>query len=82
LKRWLPEDLWADLEDTFTGAHRDANWLALFRTIDVMHRVAVEAGEHLGYAYPEELERRVIRYLKRVKEGVATKVPPPQSSAI
>jgi hypothetical protein len=44
------------------------NWLALFRSIELMRRVAVEVGDHLGYRYPQELEQRVLAYLRRVKE--------------
>ena len=73
LKRWLPPDLWAELEETFTGAHIDSNWTALFRSIDLMRRVAVEVGDHLGFRYPEELERRVVAYLRRVKEFPANR---------
>lgn len=69
LKRWLPPDLWADLEDTYTGAALDSNWSALFRTIDLMRRVAIEVSHRLGYTYPENLERRVRRYLQTVRES-------------
>ena len=69
LKRWLPPDLWADLEDTYTGAALDSNWSALFRTIDLMRRVAIEVGHRLGYTYPDDLERRVRRYLQTVRES-------------
>lgn len=69
LKRWLPPDLWADLEDTYTGAALDSNWSALFRTIDLMRRVAIEVSHQLGYTYPENLERRVRRYLQTVRES-------------
>ena len=68
LKRWLPPDLWAQFEETYTGADLSSNWLALFRSIDVMRRVAVEVGDSLGYRYPEQLERRVLAYLQRVRE--------------
>jgi aminoglycoside 6-adenylyltransferase len=68
LKRWLPPDLWTDLEETYTGAELSSNWVALFRTIDVIHRVAVEVGERLGYSYPEQLEQRTVSYLRRVRE--------------
>ena len=68
LKRLVPQDLWAALEETYTGAEPSSNWLALFRTIDVMRRVAVEVGEHLGFRYPEELEQRVLSYLRKVRE--------------
>jgi aminoglycoside 6-adenylyltransferase len=69
LKRWLPPDAWADLEDTYTGADLDSNWTALFRTIDLMRRVAIEVGQNLGYSYPDNLERRVRSYLLKVRES-------------
>jgi aminoglycoside 6-adenylyltransferase len=67
LKFWLRPDLWAELESTYTGADKEANWSALFRSIELMHRVAGEVAERMGYRYPEELERRVIVYLQRVR---------------
>lgn len=63
LKRHLRPDLWAELEDTYTRAGLEANWDALFRSIDLMRRVAAEVGEHLGFTYPQELEQRVVTYL-------------------
>ena len=33
-----------------------------------MRRVATEAGEALGFRYPDELEQRVRSYLHRVKD--------------
>jgi aminoglycoside 6-adenylyltransferase len=69
LKRWLPPDVWADLEDTYTGADLDSNWTALFRTIDLMHRVANDVGQRLGYSYPGNLDRRVRSYLLKVRES-------------
>lgn len=68
LKRLLPPDLWAQFEETYTGAEVSSNWLALFRSIDVMRRVAVEVGDLLGYRYPEDLERRTVNYLHKVRE--------------
>jgi aminoglycoside 6-adenylyltransferase len=68
LKRWLPTNLWADLENTYTGAELNSNWSALFQTIDLMRRVATEVGERLGYSYPDELERRVVSYLQKVRK--------------
>ena len=67
LKHWLRQDLWADLEHTYTGAAVESNWTALFQTIDLMHRVATEVGEAMGFRYPAELEQRVTEYLYRVK---------------
>ncbi|MEZ4518564.1 MAG: VOC family protein [Chloroflexota bacterium] len=47
----------AAFEQTYTGADIEANWTAFFATIDLC-RVATEVGDHLGYAYPYELDRR------------------------
>jgi len=68
LKRCLPPDLWEQFEATYTDAEPSSNWSALFRSIDVMRRVAVEVGDHLNFRYPEQLERRVLAYLQRVRE--------------
>src|SRR5215208_3086465 len=42
LKQHLRPDLWAELECTYTGAGLEENWEALFRTIELMRRVARE----------------------------------------
>lgn len=68
LKQLLRPDLWVELEGTYTGAELEANWEALFRTIDLMRRVATEVGEHLGFTYPQELEQRVLNYLWKVRQ--------------
>lgn len=67
LKQWIRPDLWKALEETYTGAGLDANWDALHRSIELFRRVAVEVGEHLGYAYPHDLDDRVIAYIHKVK---------------
>lgn len=65
-KKWMRPDLWAQLESTYTGAGLAENWEALFRTMALMRTAAREVGERLGFAYPDELERRVVAYLQRV----------------
>ncbi len=68
LKRCLLPDLWEPFEATYADAEPSSNWSALFRSIDLMRRVAVEVGDHLCYRYPEQLERRVLAYLQKVRE--------------
>ena len=68
LKQHLPPDLWAELERTYTGAGLQENWEALFQTIALMRNVATVVGKHLGFTYPEELEQRVVNYLKKVQQ--------------
>lgn len=67
IKKWLSPDLWAELESTYTGAGLEANWEAMLRTIALFHRVAIEVGDRLGYAYPHDLDRRAIAYLEKVR---------------
>ncbi len=67
LKQWLRPDLWAELESTYTGAAPEANWEALFRSIALFRRAAVEVGDLLGYTYPEALEQRAVAYVNKVK---------------
>jgi aminoglycoside 6-adenylyltransferase len=67
LKKWLRPDLWTELESTYTGAGLEANWQAMFRTIALFRKVAIEVGDRLGYSYPRDLDRRTGAYLQKVK---------------
>lgn len=68
LKQWLRLDLYEELEATYTGADVDANWEALFKTIALMRRTAIELGDHLGYAYPYDLDQRAVAYIHKIKD--------------
>jgi aminoglycoside 6-adenylyltransferase len=52
MKKWLRQDLWTDLESTYTGAGLEENWEAMFRTMDLLRTVACEVGDRLGYLIP------------------------------
>ncbi len=67
LKKWLSPAIWAELESTYTGAELEANWEAIFRTIALFRKVAIEVGDRLGYPYPHDLDRRGVAYLQKVK---------------
>ncbi len=56
-----------ELEGTYAGAGAEENWDALFKTIDLYRRVAIEVGRHLGYSYPHEMDRRAVDYLRKVQ---------------
>jgi aminoglycoside 6-adenylyltransferase len=68
LKRHLDPETWLELESTYVRAGEVENWEALFRTIDLYRRVAIEVGEHLGYHYPHELDGRTMAYLQKVRD--------------
>ena len=67
LKKRLPPEIWSELEDTYVGGGVEENWEGLFRTIGLFRKVAIEVGEHLGYAYPNELDGRMMAHLQKVK---------------
>jgi len=67
LKRFLDPETRQELEATYAGADEQDNWDALFKTIALFRRVAIEVGDRLGYPYPHELDRRVMAYLRRVQ---------------
>jgi len=68
LKRYLPADIWMQLEESYTGARLEDNWEALLKTIVLFRRVAVEVGTHLGYKYPYDLDERVTAYVEHIKQ--------------
>ncbi len=67
LKKRLPADLWTELEGTYVGAGLEENWNALFSTIFLFRKLAVDVGERLGCAYPHELDRRMLEYLRGIQ---------------
>jgi aminoglycoside 6-adenylyltransferase len=63
LKKRLPPDLWAQLEDTYAGAGSAENWIALEKTLTLFRQVATEVAAHLGYRFPHDLHARVITFV-------------------
>jgi aminoglycoside 6-adenylyltransferase len=45
----------------------EENWQAMFSTIGLFRRVALQVGEALGYDYPFDLDRRMQDYLQKVR---------------
>jgi len=67
LRNRLDPGTWRRLESTYAGADLEDNWTALFESVDVFRNVAKEVAIQLGYDYPDDLEKRVVRYLEQVK---------------
>jgi aminoglycoside 6-adenylyltransferase len=67
LKKQLPPEIWNQLKDTYVGADITDNWEALFRTMALFRQVAMEVGEALGYAYPQDLDEHVVAYVKQAQ---------------
>jgi len=67
IQQHLRPDLYADLLSTYIGAGYDESWEALYKTFALLHKAALEVGNRLGFAYPEEMERRTLAYLQKIK---------------
>jgi aminoglycoside 6-adenylyltransferase len=67
LERLLPSELVEALHATYTGPDLDESWDALFRTTALFRRVATEAGDAFGYAYPQDVDDGVTAHLEAVR---------------
>jgi aminoglycoside 6-adenylyltransferase len=66
-KKQLDPQMWSEVEETFAGANVEENWKAMFKIAELFERLTSEVGAHLGYAYPTEVDRNVIQYLKKIR---------------
>ena len=66
-EKLCPPEIWSELESTYVGAGIEENWDALFRTLALFRKVAVEVAGQLGYAYPHDVHRRVVVHAQRVR---------------
>lgn len=69
LKKRLPAEIWDELESTYVGAGIADNWEALFRTMALFRRVALEVADDLGHSYPHDLDNRVTAYVRAIKDS-------------
>jgi len=67
LKEALSPVIWSEIESTFIGTNIEENWQALFATTALFRRVASAVVRDLGYTYPLELDRRMLRHLQRIR---------------
>jgi aminoglycoside 6-adenylyltransferase len=47
LKKYLPAEIWKELEGTFVGTDIADNWEALFQTMALFRRVATDVADNL-----------------------------------
>ena len=66
-KRYLDEETWQEYESTFAGAAIEAQWEAFFNAVALFRRMARLVGDHLGYPYPERIDREMTEYYKWIQ---------------
>jgi|SRR5688572_11667467 len=69
LRKHLPREIWSQLEETYVGADMADNWEALFKTMALFRQVAIEVGEASGYAYPQDLDEKVVQFVKDMQHA-------------
>ena len=68
LKRLLEPDRWAQFERTFAGPQIEDTWQALFAMDDLFRATAQAVAKKMGFAYPQEDDRRVSTYIHMVHQ--------------
>lgn len=64
IERYLYSDQWRLFAGSFAGGNYDDMMRALFSMCELFRSCGREVGQALGYAYPEEDDRRVTAYIK------------------
>lgn len=67
LKRYLAEETWERLLNTYPSGNEEDIWQALITMTTLFERVAVEVANQLGFIYPYEESGKVKQYLKHVQ---------------
>jgi aminoglycoside 6-adenylyltransferase len=69
LQKYLSPEILQELEESCVGFKPDDNWEALLKIIKLFSKVAKVVGKRLGYTYPQDMEKRTMAYLQKVKNG-------------
>ena len=67
-QKYLEPELWDMLQRTYTDASYNHTWDALFTMCNLFRQVALPIGEHFGYDYPLEDDKRVFAHLEHVRD--------------
>ncbi|MGN7454926.1 aminoglycoside 6-adenylyltransferase [Paenibacillus pasadenensis] len=67
IRRWLEEDEWEGLMQTFPGGSEEEVWEALFAAVRLFRRSGEQVAARLGCRYPAEEDERMAAYLRRVQ---------------
>ena len=67
MQRWLRPELWALLEQVYTGFTWEESWQALDAIVSLMRAAAAAVGKHLGFDYPQEIEKQAHAYIAQIQ---------------
>lgn len=66
LQKYISEELWSKLLDTYPRAKTEEIWEAVFTLGELFGEVAREVADKLGYQYNEEEEQKTTDYMKDI----------------
>jgi aminoglycoside 6-adenylyltransferase len=66
--RYLNEPMWEHYQRTFADSNPEANWNALFETLEFVRLVGKRIADELSFNYPDEVDRKVTRYIEEIRE--------------
>jgi aminoglycoside 6-adenylyltransferase len=66
-EKLLPESIWQMYAATFAAADIQENWKAFFKLTDFFRFLSKEVGKALDYAYPEQIDKDVTAFCKRIQ---------------
>lgn len=66
-KKYLTSEIWAKIEETFSGSNLGDNWKALLAMADLVSQIGTDLSKKLGYPYPYKLEKDIRKYLAGIK---------------
>lgn len=66
-KKYLNQEMWTKIEQTFSGSDIKENWTALFSMADLVSEIGTELSKKLEYKYPYKLENDIRKYLTGLK---------------
>ncbi|MCM1146084.1 MAG: aminoglycoside 6-adenylyltransferase [Clostridium sp.] len=73
LYKWLPEDEWQVLIDTYFDGNIDNAWRAVFTMCGLFENAARYVGKRLGYEYNEKEGAAALQFLKDTHEAANNK---------
>ncbi len=66
LERHLPPEINDAVRATYARADEAENWAALYQAMAAMRQAGQAVGAALGYAYPEEMHEKTVKYLRKI----------------
>ncbi|QVK17269.1 aminoglycoside 6-adenylyltransferase [Mycoplasmatota bacterium] len=68
VKKYLPEDMYLLLKDTYSGNDYNEIWESIFKACELMRKVGNPVAEALNYDYPINDDKNTVEYLYQVRE--------------